>query len=102
MRRRLSNPEDLREGMSEATECDRPPVFQPGDKVRASRAVRNDGSFPGKAIGDPLIEPGEMGYVRAIGTFLQRYVIYEVDFLYRGFVVGMRASELELIEAADP
>jgi nitrogen fixation protein NifZ len=94
MRRRLSDPEDLRQGMSEKR-------FHAGDKVRASRAVRNDGSFLGKRIGEPLIDIGEVGYIRAMGTFLQNIVVYEVDFLYRGMVVGMRAGELELIEAAD-
>ncbi|GAA0529997.1 nitrogen fixation protein NifZ [Rhizomicrobium palustre] len=76
-----------------------PPEFALGDKVRAKALVRNDGSFLGKRIGDLLIEKGEIGYVRGVGTFLQRYFIYEIDFLERCVVVGMRAKELELVEA---
>jgi|WetSurMetagenome_2_1015567.scaffolds.fasta_scaffold768166_2 nitrogen fixation protein NifZ len=94
MRRRLPDPQDLHQGVSGA--------LHPGDKVRSTRLVRNDGSFPGRRIGDELIGIGEVGYIRAIGSFLQDIVVYEVDFLYRGLVVGMRAAELELIEAADP
>jgi nitrogen fixation protein NifZ len=39
--------------------------------------------------------------VRSIGTFLQRYFIFEVDFVDCGLVVGMRGKELELIEAGE-
>lgn len=102
MRCRLSGAQDLHQGMSEHIDIDTPPVFTPGDKVRSTRMIRNDGSFPGGRIGDKLVATGEVGYVRGMGTFLQRYLVYEVDFIYRGLVVGMRAGELELIEAADP
>ena len=97
MRRDLSGAEDLRSGMSrdETCELDRPPAFRVGDKVCARSLVRNDGSYLGRRVGDELIAPGETGYVRGIGTFLQRFFIYEVDFLDRGLVVGMRAKELE-------
>lgn len=77
-------------------ELDAPPAFRVGDKVRARCLVRNDGSYLGRRVGDELIAAGETGYVRAIGTFLQRFFIYEVDFLDRGMVVGMRAKELEI------
>ncbi len=76
------------------------PVFAAGDKVRAKTLIRNDGSYMGKRIGDPLIEAGEVGYVRGVGSFLQRYYIYEVDFLEQRLVIGMRAKELDMIEAA--
>jgi nitrogen fixation protein NifZ len=82
-------------------ELNAPPVFQPGDKVRANKLIRNDGSCPGRSVGDLLIEKGDTGYVRGIGTFLQRFFIYEIDFLERGIIVGMRAKELELLEAAE-
>lgn len=78
-----------------------PPAFAMGDKVRATNPVRNDGTFPGRRIGDLLIGKGETGYVRGIGTFLQRFFIYEVDFVACGMIVGMRAKELELIEASE-
>lgn len=96
----MSGSQNLRTCMSEddTVELDAPPDFRIGDKVRASRSIRNDGSYLGRRIGDVLIEKGETGYVRGIGTFLQRFFIYEVDFLERGLVVGMRAKELEDIE----
>jgi nitrogen fixation protein NifZ len=75
------------------------PAFAAGDKVRSRQRIRNDGSYLGKQIGETLIDEGETGYVRSIGTFLQRYFIFEVDFVDRGVVVGMRGKELELIEA---
>ena len=100
MRRLLPGAEMLRARMShdEIVELDSPPAFRLGDKVRARRLVRNDGSYLGLRVGDLLVSEGEIGYVREIGTFLQRFFIYEVDFLDRGMVVGMRAKELERIE----
>jgi nitrogen fixation protein NifZ len=103
MRRRLPGAQNLHPRMSDddIVELDGPPAFHVGDKVRSCRAIRNDGSFLGRRVGDLLLEEGEAGYIRGIGTFLQRFFIYEVDFLERGLVVGMRAKELEMIEAAN-
>ena len=75
----------------------RPPAFERGTRVRARRMVRNDGTFPGRNRGDILIEAGEEGYVATIGTFLQRYYIFGVDFFRLGIVVGMRGHELEVV-----
>lgn len=86
---------------AETLEIDRPPAFALGTKVRARVLVRNDGTFPGARVGDVLIEPGATGYVRDVGAFLQRYWIYEVDFIASRRVVGMRAAELESAET-DP
>ena len=82
----------------EAIEIYRPPVLELGTKVRAKHAVRNDGTVPGRRMGEILLEQGEVGYVNSIGTFLQRYYIYGVDFFRIGTVVGMRAHELEVLE----
>jgi nitrogen fixation protein NifZ len=60
--------------------------------------VRNDGTFPGKDIGDVLVNKGEEGFVISIGTFLQQYYIYGVEFLGSGFRVGMKRKELESVE----
>jgi len=100
MRCLLPGAQDLRAGMNDGdiVELDAPPAFHVGDKVRSRRLIRNDGSCIGRPVGDLLIEAGETGYVRGIGTFLQRFFIYEVDFLERELVVGMRAKELEAIE----
>ncbi len=84
-------------GTREVMEIDGPPRFLRGTKVRACRAVRNDGTFPGRPVGAVLVEAGDEGYVAAIGSFLQRYYVYDVDFVGRGYRVGMRAGELTLI-----
>lgn len=79
-------------------EIDGPPVFERGDKVRAVRTVKDDGTFPGARRGQVLIEAGEIGYVKGIGEFLQRYYIYDVDYYRLGIIVGMRGHELERVE----
>jgi nitrogen fixation protein NifZ len=57
--------------------------------------VRNDGTFAGRDIGAVLVKKGDLGYVRDVGTFLQRHYVYAVEFYERGAVVGMRARELQ-------
>lgn len=71
------------------------PAFAFGQKVRSRHNVKNDGTFFGVEVGERLVGKGEVGYVRDIGTFLQRYYIYAVEFVASGLVVGMRARELE-------
>lgn len=78
-----------------------PPQFEYGQKVRSRKTVRNDGTFPGKEIGDILVRKGDEGYVTSIGTFLQQFYIYGVDFVANGYRVGMKARELEDMETAD-
>jgi len=77
-----------------------PPQYEPGDKVAALREVRNDGTFPGARMGEVLIRTGEVGYVRSVGTFLNRYYIYSIDFVESCRLVGMRTTELALLEKA--
>ncbi|GLI94079.1 nitrogen fixation protein NifZ [Methylocystis echinoides] len=86
---------------SDHVELDGPPYFDYGDKVRARRTVRNDGTFPGKDIGEILVNKGEIGYVVNIGTFLQQFYIYGVEFESTGNRVGMKRRELEALELAD-
>jgi nitrogen fixation protein NifZ len=74
------------------------PIFMVGTKVRSIKYVKNDGTYPGKDIGDELVRKGDVGYVRDIGTYLQRYYIYAVEFVDRGTIVGMRGRELKLVE----
>lgn len=83
---------------SDVIEIDREPVFDYGQKVRSSKNIRNDGTFPGKEIGEILVKKGDIGYVTSIGTFLQQFYIYGVDFYEQGHVVGMKSKELEAIE----
>jgi nitrogen fixation protein NifZ len=82
---------------SDVLELDAPPRFNFGQKVRSKRMVRNDGTFFGKDIGDILVKKGDIGYVMNIGTFLQQFYIYGVEFLDTGNRVGMKAKELEAI-----
>lgn len=83
---------------SDIVELDGPPAFAYGQKVRSRKNVRNDGTFMGKEIGDVLVKKGDEGFVTSIGTFLQQFYIYGIDFYDRGYVVGMRSKELELVE----
>jgi nitrogen fixation protein NifZ len=85
---------------SDVIELDGPPKFEPGQKVRSTKVVKNDGTFPGRDIGEVLVGKGDIGYVRDVGTFLQRFYIYAVEFVDRGAVVGMKARELKPCEAA--
>ena len=75
-------------------EIDDPPRFTVGERVASRLAVRNDGTYAGKDIGAPLVSRGDIGYVRSIGTFLQQFYIYAVEFPGTGHRVGMRAREL--------
>jgi len=77
-----------------------PAAFEIGDKVRALRDVRNDGTYPGRPVGDVLIQAGDVGYVQSVGTYLQAYYIYGIDFYGRRMIVGMRARELELVDGS--
>jgi len=85
---------------SDVVELDGPPAFEFGCKVRARRAVRNDGTFRGKDIGEILCEKGEEGYVVSIGTFLQQFYIYGVEFIATGHRVGMKRKEIEAVTAS--
>lgn len=71
-----------------------------GEAVRVVRSLRNDGTYPGLPAGAPLVRRGSVGYVVDVGTFLQDQVIYSVNFLDAGKVVGCR--EEELIGADEP
>jgi nitrogen fixation protein NifZ len=76
------------------------PKFDYGQKVYSKKYVRNDGTFPGREIGDILVSKGDVGYVTSIGTFLQQFYIYGIDFYELGYRVGMRGKELALVEDA--
>jgi nitrogen fixation protein NifZ len=65
-----------------------------GEAVRLTRNVRNDGTYPGLEPGAPLVRRGSIGYVVDVGTFLQDQIIYSVNFLEEGKIVGCREEEL--------
>lgn len=68
--------------------------FEFGEAVRVTRNVRNDGTYPGKEVGELLVRRGSVGNVVEMGTFLQDQVIYTVHFLDQGRMVGCRMEEL--------
>ncbi|KAA8996875.1 nitrogen fixation protein NifZ [Affinibrenneria salicis] len=70
------------------------PIFDFGQQVRVVRALRNDGTFAGKARGALLVRRGSLGYVREWGVFLQDQIIYQVHFLDQDLIVGCREPEL--------
>ncbi len=79
-------------------EINEDPTYGYGQKVVSTKQVRNDGTYPGMEIGEILVKKGDVGYVASIGTFLQKYWIYGIDFPETGRMVGMRARELKLVE----
>lgn len=83
---------------SDVVEINEPPTFDYGQKVRSRRSIRNDGTFPGKDIGEILVKKGDEGYVVSIGTFLQQFYIYGVEFISTGYRVGMKRKELDPVE----
>lgn len=95
---------------SDVVELDGPPRFAFGERVASRHTVRNDGTYPGREIGDVLVRRGDVGYVTSIGTFLQQFYIYAVDFVDTGCLVGMKGRELvsldhlpdELVERIGP
>ncbi|MFD2175244.1 nitrogen fixation protein NifZ [Rhodobacter lacus] len=80
----------------------RQPLYLPGDKVMSRKQVKNDGTMPGREIGEIVVKKGDVGYVRDIGTFLGQFYIYAVDYLERGAIVGMREAEIVPAEALGP
>ncbi len=79
-----------------------PPRFAMGERVLSRSVIRNDGTYTGKDIGEVLVRKGELGYVRSIGTFLQQFYIYAVEFVDSGVQVGMRAKELCTLDHLPP
>jgi len=75
-------------------------LFEVGDRVRLTKEMRNDGTFPFAKTGEILMPEGSEGYVKKIGYFLQTIRVYEIDFIELGWVFGCREQELELVEKA--
>ena len=73
--------------------------FSLEQQVRVTRTVRNDGTYPGKEIGDLLVLRGAVGYVKDIGTYLQDQTIYAVHFFDDQMMVGCREEELQDADA---
>ncbi|WP_192246731.1 nitrogen fixation protein NifZ [Mesorhizobium silamurunense] len=88
-------------GREQEVEIRKPPRFMPGERVRATRHIKNDGTYPGRDIGENLVRKGDEGYVRDIGTFLQQFFVYAVEWVDRGTIVGMRARELMSLDKVE-
>jgi len=86
----------------DVVEIAHPPRFVMGERVASRSVVRNDGTYAGRDIGEVLVGRGEVGYVRSIGTFLQQFYIYAVEFVDSGCQVGMRARELCTLDHLPP
>jgi nitrogen fixation protein NifZ len=86
--------------MTDQSELYSSPQFEAGDKVQSLREIRNDGTYPGLPMGAFLIHTGDVGYVKSVGTYLNRFYVYAIDFVDRGMLVGMRGHELECLEAS--
>ncbi|MCX7760412.1 MAG: nitrogen fixation protein NifZ [Hydrogenothermaceae bacterium] len=74
--------------------------FRENYKVRVKKDIKNDGTFPGYKLGELIVEKGSEGYVKEIGEFLFKPVIF-VHFLDKNIIVGFREEELEVIEYYD-
>jgi len=74
------------------------PKFEFGNEVRIIRNVRDDGTYPGMDPGMLLVRRGSTGFVMNVGTFLQDQLIYTVNFLELGKIVGCREEELISID----
>jgi nitrogen fixation protein NifZ len=86
---------------SDVVEITQSPFFAYGEQVKAKRIIRNDGTYAGKEIGEILCRKGEIGYVVSIGTFLQQFYIYGIEFTESGNRVGMKRKELESTKSVD-
>jgi len=73
--------------------------FSPGEPVRASAVIRNDGMYPHKDVGEPLVHPGDTGIVRESWRFLGE-VYYTVEFVARSVFVIMRGHEMARMGAS--
>jgi nitrogen fixation protein NifZ len=70
--------------------------FRAGDKVLAMTLIKNDGTYPHRDIGEPLVHPGDGGIVRESWRFLGD-VDYTVEFLAQAVFVIMRGREMKRI-----
>lgn len=87
---------------SDVIEIEEAPRFAFGERVISRYTIRNDGTYCGKEIGDILVSKGDIGYVQSIGTFLQQYYIYAVEFIATSHRVGMKGRELLSLDNLPP
>lgn len=67
--------------------------YSVGEPIRAAAFIRNDGMYPHKDVGEPLVHPGDAGVVRESWRFLGE-VYYTVEFTARSVFVIMADREM--------
>ncbi len=70
--------------------------FEAGEPVRSVALIRNDGMYPHKDIGEPLVHPGDAGIVCESWRFLGE-TYYTVEFGAQSVFVIMRGREMARI-----
>jgi len=70
--------------------------FRAGEWVRSVTLIKNDGMYPHKDIGEPLVYPGDTGTVQQSWRFLGD-VYYTVEFVAHAVFVIMRGREMESV-----
>lgn len=72
------------------------PKYKVGDIVKTRIKIKNDGTYPGLSWNEVLLPKGAEGVVIDIGRFLQTQVVYVVNFLEYGKIVGCLEHEIEV------
>jgi nitrogen fixation protein NifZ len=67
--------------------------FHAGEWIRSVALIKNDGMYPHKDIGEPLVYPGDTGIVQQSWRFLGD-VYYTVEFMAHAVFVIMRGREM--------
>ena len=67
--------------------------FRAGEWVRSAVLIKNDGMYPHKDIGEPLVYPADTGIVQQSWRFLGD-VYYTVEFMAQAVFVIMRGCEM--------
>jgi nitrogen fixation protein NifZ len=73
--------------------------FVAGEPIRSIALIRNDGMYPHRDIGEPLVHPGDTGVVRESWRFLGE-LYYTVEFVAKSVFVIMRGREMSRIGTA--
>ena len=68
-------------------------AFRAGEWIRSVALIKNDGMYPHKDVGEPLVYPGDTGIVRQSWRFLGD-VYYTVEFMAHAVFVIMRGREM--------
>ncbi len=71
--------------------------FAPGQEVRLTKDVVNDGTMHGSERGEALVSCGSVGFIKQKGWFLNDPV-YDVHFLDLDQIIGCREHELIAVE----